>query len=115
LTLSLVLPEVVSPGEYWGAGDWLSLLAPLVVLAFGVIALVRNSRNSASSDFSPLMAIQVTYIANAVMVLTIMVELVLLDDWDMGAWLALTAMLAYALQIILVSVHAGKKAQDRAA
>jgi hypothetical protein len=67
--------------------------------------LTRNSRHSRSVEFNPVMAIEWAYLAHAVMLL-----MLLFVDWDLGAWFVLTAVLAYALQIILVSLQAGKRA-----
>lgn len=87
--------------------EWLISLSAPSILALGAYALIRNSRLGTRAEFNPIMAIQVAYLAHAVMLL-----MIFSGALDLGAWFVLTAVLAYALQIILVSLPPGQRPQD---
>jgi hypothetical protein len=65
--------------------------------------LIRNSRIAPSRQFNPVMAIQVAYLAHAVLCLIGFFGL-----WELGAYCVLVAALAFVLQIILASAQPGR-------
>jgi len=79
--------------------EWLSIVSPGPILALGIYFLIRNSKMGSSRNFNPVMAIQVAYLANAVLCL-----IAFLREWQVGAYCVLAAAVAFVLQIILVSV-----------
>ena len=95
VTLSLWFPFDGGPTTIQ---EWLAFVSPVPILALGVYFLIRNSRMEPSRDFNPVMAIQVAYLAHAVLCL-----IALFGDWELGAYFVLVAALAFVLQIILVS------------
>ncbi len=76
--------------------DWLAFVSAQLILALGVYFLIRNSRMGPSRNFNPVMAIQIAYLANAVLCL-----ISFFGDWEPGAYCVLVAVLAFVLQIIL--------------
>ena len=86
------------------AQEWvqcvLTLMIPPLVLTLGVYFLVRNSRMGFSGGFNPMMAIQLAYIANAMLYL-----LLFFGGWEPGAYCVLIASLAFVLQIVLVAAQ----------
>jgi hypothetical protein len=85
--------------------EWISLLGPLLVLVFGAGVYLRNPRTGRGTPYSPILLLQVVYIANAILVLA-----GFFPDWQMGAYCVLVTTMAYAIQIDLV-----RKAPDRSA
>jgi hypothetical protein len=79
---------------------WLVLAVPVLVLAVGIGFLFRNSRTARSSQFNPVMSVQVAYVAHAAMWL-----LVWYGHWDVGAYFVLVATLAFVIQMVLVSAQ----------
>jgi hypothetical protein len=107
VTLSIFVTEPPGwPSNLW---EWLIILCAPSLLTLGVFALIRNSRIETLAAFNPVMAIQTAYIAHAVMWLILASEEM---RWDRGAWVVLIAVMAYVLQIILVSVQSGKRPLD---
>ncbi|MGB4786867.1 MAG: hypothetical protein WAQ77_19270, partial [Candidatus Acidiferrum sp.] len=78
--------------------DWLAFVSPEPILALGIYFLIRNSRMEPSRKFNPVMAIQIAYLANAVLCL-----ISFFGRWELGAYCALIAALAFVLQIVLAS------------
>ena len=78
--------------------EWLGAVSPELILALGGYFLIRNSRMGPSRNFNPVMAIQIAYLANAVLCL-----IAFFGDWELGAYCVLVAVLAFVLQIILAS------------
>ena len=78
--------------------EWLALVSPGPILALGVYLLIRNSRMGPSRNFNPVMAIQVAYLANAVLCL-----IMFFRYWQVGAYCVLLAAVTFVLQIILAS------------
>lgn len=95
VTLSLWFPFKDGPATIQ---DWLAFVSPEPILAVGVYFLIRNSRMGPSRKFNPVMAIQIAYLANAVLCL-----IAFFGDWELGAYCVLVAALAFVLQIVLVS------------
>jgi hypothetical protein len=95
LTLSMSFSFQSQPEEIH---EWVAMLGPYPIVALGLYFLIRNSRIGSSREFNPVLAIQVAYLANAVFCL-----MGFLGDWQPGAYCALVAALAFALQIVLVS------------
>jgi hypothetical protein len=79
------------------AVEWIALIAPLLILLFGGGALARNLRAGRPKAYSPIMAMQVAYIANAILALASA-----FPDWEVGAYAILATVMAYAIQIGLV-------------
>jgi hypothetical protein len=96
VTLSLWFPLKDGPATIQ---EWLAFVSPEPILALGVYFLIRNSRMGASRKFNPVMAIQIAYLANAVLCL-----IAFFGDWELGAYCVLVAALAFVLQIILASI-----------
>ena len=95
LTLSMSFPFYGRPRNIQ---EWLTMLSPYPILALGLYFLIRNSRMASSREFNPVLAIQVAYLANAVMCL-----IGFYGDWDPGAYCALVAAGAFVLQIVQVT------------
>ncbi len=95
VTLSLWFPFKEGPSTIQ---EWLAFVSPEPILALGVYFLIRNSRMGTSGKFNPVMAIQLAYLANAVLCL-----IVFFGDWQAGAYCVLVAVLAFVLQIVLAS------------
>lgn len=77
--------------------EWISLLGPLLVLGFGAWVYLRNPRAGRGTPFSPILVMQVVYIANAILVLA-----GFFPEWQIGAYAVLATTMAYAIQIDLV-------------
>lgn len=82
---------------------WLLLLGPVAILALGGLALRRARRTGSASAYAPILALQVAYLAHAM--LACVGEY---PRWQVGAYLVLATMGAYALQIDLI-----RKAAER--
>ena len=82
---------------------WLLLLGPIAILALGGLVLRRVRRAGSASGYAPILALQVTYIAHAMLVCVGEYS-----SWQTGAYLVLATMGAYALQIDLI-----RKAAER--
>ena len=82
--------------------DWLTSAIPLVALLLGVYPLIRNLKNQTTVEYSPVMAMQLAYLANCLFCLD-----VFRDDWEVGAYLAIVTALAYLIQISLFSWERG--------
>jgi hypothetical protein len=95
VTLSLWFPFRDGPANI---REWLAFVSPEPILALGVYFLIRNSRMGSSRNFNPVMAIQIAYLANAVLCL-----IAFFGDWQLGAYCVLVAALAFVLQIALAS------------
>jgi hypothetical protein len=76
---------------------WLSLGAPVVILGFGIRAVARIRQTQEGSEYGPIMALQVAYIANAMLAL-----IAWFHEWQAGAYCVLATVVAYALQIDLM-------------
>ena len=77
--------------------EWISLIAPLLVLGFGAWIYLRGRTAGRGTPFSPILTLQVVYIANALLVLA-----GFFPEWEVGAYGVLAATMAYAVQIDLV-------------
>jgi hypothetical protein len=93
VTLSLWFPDRPVTVQ-----DRLAFVSPVPILALGVYFLIRNSRMKPSREFNPVMAIQIAYLANAVLCL-----IAFFGGWELGAYFALVASLAIVLQIVVAS------------
>ena len=82
--------------------DWLTSAIPLVALLLGVYPLIRNLKNQRTVEFSPVMALQLAYIANCLFCLD-----VFRDDWEVGAYCAIATAVVYLIQISLFSWDRG--------
>jgi hypothetical protein len=78
--------------------EWLAFVSPVPILTLGGYFLIRNSRIGPSREFNPVMAIQIAFIANAVLCL-----IAFFGNWELGAYCVLIAALAFVLQIVLAS------------
>ena len=94
VTLSVYLN---SDGWPSNVQEWLSMIIPIAILLFGVYAIIRNVSVGRCKKFSPVMALQVAYLGNAVLCL---VEF--FGKWQAGAYCILGVTVVYLLQIILV-------------
>lgn len=95
VTLSVSFPFESRPANIQ---EWVATLSPYAIVALGLYFLIRNSRIGSSREFNPVLAIQIAYLANAALCL-----MGFFGDWQLGAYCALVAVLAFALQIVLVS------------
>ena len=77
--------------------EWLALVAPVVILGFGTMAVARIRKTQAGSEYLPIMALQVAYIANAMLALILEFQ-----GWRAGAYCVLATVVVYALQIDLI-------------
>lgn len=77
--------------------EWLALVAPVVILGFGTMAVARIRKTQAGSEYLPIMALQVAYIANAMLALILEFQ-----GWQAGAYCVLATVVVYALQIDLI-------------
>jgi hypothetical protein len=82
------------------AKEWVSWILPLATMFVGLCLLIRNSLTGRSREFIPVMALQVAYIANAVMCLILFAQ-----GWQLGAYCVLLTAVTFALQIILASAQ----------
>jgi len=94
VTLSLY---VNSDGWPSNVQEWLSMIIPIAILLFGVYGIIRNVSVGRYKKFSPVMALQVAYLANAVLCL-----IEFFGMWQAGAYCVLVVTLVYLFQIILV-------------
>jgi hypothetical protein len=82
-----------SPQEYF------ALLLPLFILVFGAGWLIRNKRRRLLLHApNAVIAMQLAYIANGVLCLTLFQ-----DDWKSGAYITLATVVVYLTQITFVS------------
>ncbi len=95
VTLSLWFPLKDGPANIQ---EWLAFVSPVPILALGIYFLIRNSRIGPSREFNPVMAIQIAYIANALLCL-----IAFFGNWERGAYYVLVAALAFVLQIVVAS------------
>lgn len=77
--------------------EWISLIAPLLVLGFGAWIYLRGRTAGRGTPFGPILTLQTVYIANALLVLA-----GFFPEWEVGAYGVLAATMAYAVQIDLV-------------
>jgi len=76
---------------------WVLLLGPIAILAVGAFVLRRVRKTGSTATFAPILALQVTYLAHAM--LACVGEY---PRWEVGVYLVLATMGAYALQIDLI-------------
>lgn len=82
-----------SPQEYF------ALLLPLFILVFGAAWLIRNKRHRLLLHApNAVIAMQIAYIANGVLCLTLFQ-----DDWKSGAYITLATLVLYLTDITFVS------------
>jgi hypothetical protein len=85
-------------------GDWLVVAALLLVIGLGICITVWHFRKFRDRSFNPVMAMQWSYIANALLSLTVAWQGVLVEpgiaNWRIGAYLTVVACAAYAAQIV---------------
>jgi hypothetical protein len=105
LTLYFVGDGLKDQGWPSNVRDWLVVLVPVVVLLSGAYVLVPKLGFGRSSGFNPVLAIQVAYLANALLCL-----IGFFGEWQVGAYCALVPALAYLVQIVLISVQPGAPA-----
>jgi hypothetical protein len=77
--------------------QWVAAVGPLLILGFGARVLVGNLRPGRPTAYGPILALQVVYIANAMLGLGAS-----FPDWQVGAYCIVITIMAYALQIDLV-------------
>jgi|GEM_PF-2139146 len=95
--------------DSWPSGlqNWLSMSIPLVILLSGVFLLIRNSKTGRSREFNPVMVILVAYLAYAALFL-----IASCGTWEAGAHCILVAVVAFFLQIILISVQPARPGEE---
>lgn len=84
--------------------SWPMLSVYVLVLVLGVSALIRSLRAGWSRHFTPVMSMQVVYVAHVLMFLVAN-----FGGWEAGAYCLLVAALAFALQIALVLLEAARR------
>jgi len=87
------------------AQGWILLLGPTAILVLGGLVLRGVRRTESAAAFAPILALQVTYLAHAM--LACVGEY---PRWQVGAYLVLATMGAYALQIDLIRHTRGELA-----
>jgi hypothetical protein len=80
--------------------DWLAFAATMITMSAGGCLLLRNRVVEQSREFGPVLAIQAAYLANALLCL-----ITFLGEWQVGAYCVVVTVIAYLLQIILVSAQ----------
>jgi hypothetical protein len=93
-TISSYLTLDHAPGN---VQEWFSVVLPIVVLVGGALALRRVARSESTRAFSPVLAMEAAYLANAALCLS-----GFFGGWEVGAYCALATSVAYLLQIVLV-------------
>ncbi len=71
-------------------------IVPILIFITGGFLIIRNYRSGKFKDFSPIMAMQTSYLANCVLCL-------IGFFWQIGAYFALVSAVAYAVQMIWIS------------
>jgi hypothetical protein len=71
------------------------LTAPILIFITGGFLIIRNYRSGKFRDFSPIMAMQTSYLANCVLCL-------IGFFWQIGAYFALASAVAYAVQMVWI-------------
>jgi hypothetical protein len=91
--------------ESWpdGVVQWVAVVGPVLILGFGAVAFVRNLRAGRPRSYSPILALQVVYIANAMLALASF-----FPYWQVGAYAVVVTIMAYAIQIDLVRKAPGQ-------
>jgi hypothetical protein len=101
LAVAGVLLIILSYMEFdaWPDGllQWVATIGPLLILGFGATVIARNLRPGRPGGYGPIMALQVVYIANAMLGLGSS-----FPDWQVGAYCIVVTIMAYAFQIDLV-------------
>jgi hypothetical protein len=96
------LPTDTSPEEYlalFSPQEYLALLLPLFILVLGTGWVIRNKqRRLLLHAPNAVIAMQVAYIANGVLCLTLFQ-----DDWKSGAYITLATVAVYLTHITFVS------------
>ena len=95
----VMLADSTGPERIQG---WLVMTVPVAILLAGAYVLRRTARAARSRDFSPVLAIQVAFLANAALCL-----IGFFGHWQVGAHCALVTALAYLVQIILIRTRPG--------
>jgi hypothetical protein len=80
--------------------EWLAALISVVVLLPGAYLVITKSKKRTSREFSPVIAIQVAYLANCLMCLV-----AFWANWEVGAYFALSTAAVYLFQIALFSAQ----------
>ncbi|MEZ4412896.1 MAG: hypothetical protein R2910_07940 [Gemmatimonadales bacterium] len=95
--------------EAWpdGPAQWVAVVGPVLILGFGATLLVRTRGPGRLGGYTPIMALQVVYIANAMLALGAS-----FPDWQVGAYCIVVTIMAYALQIDLVRHTPGSSIAD---
>ncbi len=86
-----------------GLVQWIAVVGPILILLFGAVMVFRNRLPGRPRSYTPIMALQVAYLANGMLALAS-----LFPDWEVGAYLVVGIMMAYSFQIDLV-----RKAPDQ--
>jgi len=84
--------------ESWPDGPvrWIAVVLPALILGFGATILARTPRTGRPGAYRPILALQVVYIANAILALGLC-----FPNLQIGAYGILVTTTAYALQINL--------------
>jgi hypothetical protein len=83
---------------------WFAFAIPIVVMLAGSYLVLMNSKMQVSKETNPLIAMQVAYLANCLMCLTLFWpnrSNFLSGDWEIGAYFCLVASIVYSIQIAL--------------
>jgi hypothetical protein len=78
--------------------EWLTIIFPIMTLGFGIFALLRIRHKLMLKPYLAIMSMQFVYLANSLLCLCAFFR-----EWDLGAYFVLVTVLAYLIQIILVT------------
>ena len=81
---------------------WLILVIPLLLLLFGVYVVIKNLRNKEPKGVSAVMAMQIAYMSNALLCLTLYFERL-----QIGAYFVVVTVGVYLTQIVMTTVKLG--------
>jgi hypothetical protein len=105
VTLSIYFTGDVGASDFQ---EWLAFIIPLIVLLSGAYLVITRSKKRNSKEYSPIIAIQVAYLANCLMCLVAFWpngQGIFRGGWQIGAYFALATAVVYLLQIRLFLVQ----------
>jgi hypothetical protein len=98
VTIWLVMTWVSSDSSLL-VTDWIAVAVPLTTLAAGGAMLVHLRRNPRWEVANPILAMQLAYLANALMCF-----IMFSGNLQVGAFAAVATTVAYVLQVVLIAI-----------
>jgi hypothetical protein len=102
LTVSFFFMGGASPS---GFVEWIAFAIVIVVLISGSWLLISKLKKQVTAVYSPIIALEVAYLANCLMCLFIFA---IEYGWQIGAWFILATAVIYLLQIYLFATQRDK-------